>query len=499
MENLNNTSSGSIPVGCTGRDENLTGSLDAVKENRHIYLKKLDEIDSEDLTNLKDAVEGWFLEYKERVLEPAKLAKSISSFANSHGGLLILGIKENQKTRKLESFVPMDMPSAENCVTQIRNAAVAHLVPTPFFDTKIVEVPGVELANDKRWIVLASVPRGANAPYLHSSGCIYTRVGDSASPIQLTDIGVIERLWAQKREMRESLKSRIDFLSAQTKKRNPCVTIVVSIEDDINPFQSKVSFKDFQTCASNPTHPGSPSIFDNIYSLDSSYVARRTEGSVEGSALLWDYDYRRKLHFIQIPIATHQWTGASFENSSQTSSWNLSDLDNYLYANYRNSSLIIINLLPTLYFTSIILHKIQEFHTHENKLPKLKLNIRAFNVMKTVAYIGTPHYMCHIKQWGVPFIYRDVDFVLPLEEFDSWHQIEPKETAQTNQSSPAQDYVNSFPIFMLLARSLGIPFSVIAIPKENDADDVDLTSLIDLFSKISSNSFSFSSMDNPAV
>lgn len=499
MENLHNASLASIPEDCSDRDKNFTESLDAMKENRHIYLKNLDEIDSKDLTNLKDAVEGWFLEYKERLIEPAKLAKSISSFANSHGGLLIVGIKENQKTRKLESFVPMDMPSAENCVTQIRNAASAHLVPTPFFDTKILEVSGLEPGDDKRWIVLASVPRGSNAPYLHSSGCIYTRVGDSASPIQLTDIGVIERLWAQKREMRERLKSRIDFLSAQTKKRNPCVTIVVSVEDDINPRKPNASFKEFQACASDPTHPRSPSIFDNIYSLDSSYVARRTEGKVEGSPLLWDYDYRRRLHFIQIPIATHYWTKSSFENSSQNSSWNLSDLDNYLYANYRDSSLLIINLLPTLYFTSVILHKIQEFHTHKGKLPKLKLNIRPFNVTKTVAYIGTPHYMGHIKQWGIPFIYRDVDFVYPLDDFDSWHQIEPKEILLPNESSLAQDYVNAFSIFMLLARSLGIPLSVIAVPKENDADDFDLSSLIDLFSKISSNSFSFSSMDNPEV
>lgn len=468
-----------------------------MQDFKHIYLRDLNTVQSKDLADLTEVVEGWFLEYKERMTEPAKLAKSLSSFANSHGGLLIIGIRENQKTRKLDSFVPMGIAAAENCVTQVRNAAIAHLVPAPFFETKIIEVPSLTLDYEQRWIVLVKVPRGFDGPYLHSSGCIYSRVGDSAAPIQLHDIGLIERLWSQRKEQKEKLRSRIDFLSSQTKKRNPCVTIVVSALSSDPTYQHISSFEKFQQCARKSINSNSTPLFDNIYPLDTSYIARRTESNIKGNGFFWDYDYQRRLHFIQIPIATHRWTGKSFEEIPQNSSWNLAEVGNYFYGEHRGTELFVLNLLPTLYFMSIILHKLEQFHGSEKQMPKMKLNIRALNVMQTVGYLGTPAYLEYIRKWGLPFIYRDVDFVFPLDDSESWYHLKFESGTQTNESLLGQDYRNSFPIFMLLARSLGISLSVSALARENSAEDFDLTELIKIFSDVSSSSFSFSSQDNP--
>ncbi len=59
-----------------------------------LYQKPAGDFQSKDLDGLKSLEEGWFVEFKDRAPDTAKLARSISSFGNSHGGLLVIGAKE---------------------------------------------------------------------------------------------------------------------------------------------------------------------------------------------------------------------------------------------------------------------------------------------------------------------------------------------------------------------------------------------------------------------
>lgn len=59
-----------------------------------LYQKPAGDFQSKDLDGLSSLEEGWFVEFKDRAPDTAKLARSISSFANSHGGLLVIGAKE---------------------------------------------------------------------------------------------------------------------------------------------------------------------------------------------------------------------------------------------------------------------------------------------------------------------------------------------------------------------------------------------------------------------
>lgn len=85
-----------------------------------LYQKPAGDFQSKDLGGLRSLEEGWFVEFKDRVPDTAKLARSISSFANSHGGLLVIGAKEEQKTRRLGGFTPMSQADAEHCVMRAR-------------------------------------------------------------------------------------------------------------------------------------------------------------------------------------------------------------------------------------------------------------------------------------------------------------------------------------------------------------------------------------------
>lgn len=65
------------------------------KPLQRLYQKPAGEFRSKDLDGLKSLEEGWFVEFKDRVPDTAKLARSLSSFANSRGGLLVIGAKED--------------------------------------------------------------------------------------------------------------------------------------------------------------------------------------------------------------------------------------------------------------------------------------------------------------------------------------------------------------------------------------------------------------------
>ena len=62
--------------------------------------KSLDEVAYADLAQLKDLEEGFALEFKRTWNENvrAKIPKIIASFANSHGGWLVIGIADDNKT-----------------------------------------------------------------------------------------------------------------------------------------------------------------------------------------------------------------------------------------------------------------------------------------------------------------------------------------------------------------------------------------------------------------
>ena len=155
-----------------------------------LYLKAASQIGRSDLSELATLEEGWFVELKERTPDPAKFAKSISSFANSHGGLLVIGAKEEQKTRRLSSFSPMPRDFAVKCVERARDAVIAHISPPLYFDSNIIEIETIDRHAAERWIVVISIPKGNRGPYLHSNGCIYVRIGDASSPFPLSDLSL---------------------------------------------------------------------------------------------------------------------------------------------------------------------------------------------------------------------------------------------------------------------------------------------------------------------
>lgn len=116
--------------------------------------------------------EGQTLEYKTVVPPPSFIARIVASFANSDGGFLVCGVRDDQTIQGIADEVPA--PS-------IVDSALARLRPRPTVNHYFVEVEG------KRLYVLevAKSPQSVTT----EQGVIYSRVGDHTITSRLATEG----------------------------------------------------------------------------------------------------------------------------------------------------------------------------------------------------------------------------------------------------------------------------------------------------------------------
>ncbi|WP_187313226.1 AlbA family DNA-binding domain-containing protein [Lysobacter capsici] len=458
-----------------------------------LYQRAASDIGTADLTGLKELQEGWFIEFKEKVTDPSKLARSISSFANSHGGLLVIGVKEEQKTRRMADFAPMTKEAAEACIIRAREAVTSHVTPPAYYDAHAVEVESLGADDEARWIVFISVPKGKTGPYLHSSGCIYVRVGDASAPCALTDLSQHERLWEESLHRKKRLKDRVEHLSEQFQVGIPSFHVAILADADSPGRSKKCSFEDFRAIALSSHRSSAGAIFDHVQTLDSSFLARRTEKLIEANGLVWDYDYRNGLHFVKIPIATHIWLGGEFDNRPEL--FGVSSLASRLRKSEAAENVMVLNLLPALFFLSIVIRKVQSMHLLEGYEGDLKLNAKVVDAKGTIPFLGTPMYYSEIDEIGFPYVMREVGFVNKLDNPDAWIKF-PVSREKDLMAGLEVDVGAAFAVFSRIAQSIGISrYLSLGMTGSNKSLN-GVESLANLFAEAHSTGFSFTSQNN---
>lgn len=473
---------------------NASGEKTGKRASEPLYLRPAGDIRSEDVAEIRTLEEGWFVEFKEQTPETSKLARSISSFANSHGGLLVIGAKEDQKSRRLADFTPMPQNIADQCIARARESVTAHVSPPAYFEAKAIEIDTIAADEQARWIVVITVPKGRLGPYLHSNGCIYVRVGDAAAPIRLSDLGQQERLWAESLHRKERIKTRVELLSEQFRQGTPSIHMAI-LADDLGADVRPCTLKQFREIALAKHADAAGALFDQIQTLDTSFLARRTERQIDAAGLLWDYDIGRNLHFIRIPIATHTWSQDRFDN--QADQYGLDSLAERLRKHDVPSDLMVANLLPSLYFLSVIVRKVQALHQMHGYEGDLKLNASIVDAVGTVPYLGTPAYFDEVDATNFPYVLRDVGFFRPLENASSWLRFPARREDGELNSHLQIDVPIAFAAFSQIAQSMGISTYLSLGVRDAEPPAMDWAPLTALFADLHSKSFSFTSQHNP--
>lgn len=135
--------------------------------------KPLAAVTYADMAQLDRYDEGYLLEFKQELSGgvKAKLPKIISSFANSRGGWLVIGIADGDR-----HVCPVPRLSADYSQI-IGELCRRHISPAPPFDVRFIPDP----ANPEQGVVVVQVEEGTFPPYV-ADGIVEVREGSTSGP-----------------------------------------------------------------------------------------------------------------------------------------------------------------------------------------------------------------------------------------------------------------------------------------------------------------------------
>ena len=158
--------------------------------NFNPFGKEIKSIVKDDLEILKTVCEGWYIEYKENFTDPKKIAKSVASFANAHGGLIFIGIRASDKTNTATDFLGSSIE-----LDFIHNSIRGNVNPFPYY-----EIECIDIQKDNP-VVIINVPSSDNPPHIHSDGRIYRRQDSSSDPLIENNRSTIDELYKKNEQL----------------------------------------------------------------------------------------------------------------------------------------------------------------------------------------------------------------------------------------------------------------------------------------------------------
>ena len=196
--------------------------------------KGISDLRPADLATLKSVHEGWYVEYKGDLINASALAKAVSAFANTYGGWLFLGVKEQSRDNSVAGEFP-GIPEAavDGALQRLRQSTATYLNPTPFFETKVIPGPCVEIGlAEGKSVVAIEIPESHTAPHVHNDGRIYRRVADGSEPKPETDRFILDQLWRRADPILEMTRKWVErdpeFSKAEAE--NPYVRLLLCVD-----------------------------------------------------------------------------------------------------------------------------------------------------------------------------------------------------------------------------------------------------------------------------
>ena len=155
--------------------------------------------DVQDYLSDPDSNENCFFDYKIDKVEPAKLVKEISAFANTYGGYIFLGVDDNK------NIVGCTAWNEQRIHITIHNG----ITPTPQFDVKCFSA-------DDKIIYVIKIEEGAMPPYITNKGDICERV--SSGSCVVTESGKLNQMYHKRADQLLHIKSQIELPEVEAAK-----------------------------------------------------------------------------------------------------------------------------------------------------------------------------------------------------------------------------------------------------------------------------------------
>lgn len=202
-----------------------------------LFTKKIEEITFNDVVVFcnQQIRESINLDYKKDF--PKDLEKTISAFANTVGGLIIIGVEEEDSKPK-SPFEGLEYK--DSLSEQVTNIIISNIYP-PFFP----EVHVCDKVNNKTFIIIR-VPQSNMTPhYIKHRKYVYVRTNDISKP---EDLATAERIeWIRERRNKAIEFKKLLICNAQERCNNYMATYKLS---EVSKIEATIS--------AIPLYPDSP-------------------------------------------------------------------------------------------------------------------------------------------------------------------------------------------------------------------------------------------------
>lgn len=429
------------------------------------FNKNLDEVILDDLIQLRQIAEGWYVEYKRTVVPARSIAKSLAAFANHYGGWIFYGIEGARDGSNVASNYPgLDKSETSQLVQNLRNAAKDLINPSPYYDYKVLEGPWdeINLPTD-RSVVIVVVPSGIDTPYIHGDGRIYRRIADASDPKAETDRFILDQLWEKKKKAEKKLASFIkkEPIISEVEKENTFMHLFL-LQNPSTPVvkESSLIFDDFtriMSIASSSEESFSMS-YDNFFTMGNGFIARHVyNNNPYNLVTTWKYNIDGS-SVITIPIRKYN----DYSKFAIVGQRGYKHINTYIQI-LKSQKHDHIDIIDVQMIILSILTCITRQYTL-NKQGDVSRNIyakaRLCNIWRCTPYLDTSVYMDFINTNGIPVIQNNKQFAPIGTNFDSFIPIDEGEVSEGDPLAVVQ-FSQALPILIHIGNILGIPKKVL--------------------------------------
>ncbi|NVZ96759.1 helix-turn-helix domain-containing protein [Pseudomonas sp. B6001] len=436
------------------------------------FENNFEDLKADDLSALKNINEGWYIEYKQAIPKSTAIAKSISAFANSYGGWIFYGIKEESKENSVAGeFIGIDISELDAALQRIRQA-VANLSPACHFETRTLHGPSEIIGLDaNRAIICVVVPQSIEAPHVHSSGYIYRRIADGSEPTPETDRHMIEKLFDRSKSTISRYKKwhDLDPEFSEAESNAPFLRIM------IKPNLWRVPRSDFtfnidsvrQTLGAKTGRPICLP-FDTVYPRAGGIIARQCHNN-DPTNLSVTWDLRNDLT-SDITIPLNWCKGTTQDIRRYLSGYKHSEefVDKLEKANIKNTSVVDLNYVH--YVLRGIIEAQRELQLKAGWPLEFHLKIKLLNVWRTIPFLDLNHFLKNIDKNGIPMCLTSNVTAPPGHHPETFVRIREFQNADIEHSEAIGQTLLSF---LPVADAYGIPLYEIIAEADYSEDEKD--------------------------
>ena len=416
----------------------------------------LPDVLPEQLANLKETHEGWYVEYKSEFLRPRDIAKSISSFANQHGGWLFFGVQDDPDTLTAAAFPGLPDDEVPAGIESLRNASKDLLQPSVYYEHRIFPgpIPILDLP-EGRSIVGVYVPKGADTPHIHNDGKIYQRIGDASQPSPVSDRATFDTLAQRGREARETLRESLEraFRVSEGESEDACYLHVFLTSDPYHMMNHRFDggFKDFATIMASDRLP-----LENCYSAPGEFIARQTRDNDAYQRLLtWHFSTRCESHVTlpipQLPSPFHEhsdWGGYELGGTFQKE---------LLKADLADTRLLDLNMIAA--YLIIVIHRHLDLVSGSGINGPFYAKARIENAWRAIPFVDSQQFLEHVGEFGLPIVQETDMLTPPGRTLDSLVLLKEMEPGASLTINAAVERTVTLMLHVFVA--LGVPGSVV--------------------------------------